>query len=112
MPVLLPTRRQLQPVGGANAPEYHFAGGTFDAGGPSGFTFQNESAFFGFLTAAAPLEPLKLEADADAALCESSPIVSVPNVTFDDDLARSRCPSSTWAPVTASVTSAPTPRRC
>jgi hypothetical protein len=78
---------QFLPPGGAFAPDYHFAGGTFDASGlPTGLTYQGEAGFFDFLTGTAPFEPLKVLADADASTCESSATIPVPNVPFDDHL--------------------------
>jgi hypothetical protein len=84
---------QFLPPGGAFAPAYHFAGGTFDANGlPTGLTYQGEAGFFDFLTGTAPVESLKLLIEADAATCESSPSVAVPNVTYDDHLGDIRVP--------------------
>src|SRR6185436_3486889 len=72
---------------------YHFAGGTFDAGGlPTGLVYQSEAGFLDFLTGTAPFESLKVLADADAAVCESSATIPVPNVPFDDHLGQIRVP--------------------
>lgn len=78
---------QLLPPGGVFVPFYHFAGGTFDAFGlPDGLLYQDEPGFFTFLAGASPYEPLRVLADGDAATCESSTTIPVPDVGFDDHL--------------------------
>jgi hypothetical protein len=60
----------LLPAGQAFVPFYHFVGGTFDAQGlPSGLAYTPPSAWFTFLSGAAPYEPEKILADADSILC-------------------------------------------
>jgi hypothetical protein len=77
----------FQPPGGEITPTYHFTGGTFDENGlPAGLTYSNESALFTALQTAAPYEPLQVLADGDAATCESSPDLAVPDVAIDDHL--------------------------
>lgn len=78
---------ELLPPGGSFAPQYHFTGGSFDASGlPNGLLYQGEAGFFDFLAGAAPFEPLQVLVDADAAVCESSETIAVPDVAFDDHL--------------------------
>ncbi len=78
---------QLFPPGTEFVPFYHFAGGTFDALGlPDGLVYQNEAGFLDFLAGAAPLEPLQVLADGDAAICGPSVTPPVPDVAFDDHL--------------------------
>lgn len=63
------------------APFYHFTGGVFDANGtPAGLLYSNEADLFSFEQAAAPFQPNRELADADAATCEST------DVLFDDHL--------------------------
>jgi hypothetical protein len=63
------------------APFYHFTGGTFDPDGkPSGLLYSNEADLFGFEQAAAPVQPNRELADADASTCETT------DVPFDDHL--------------------------
>jgi pimeloyl-ACP methyl ester carboxylesterase len=52
------------------APAYHFTGGVFDANGaPAGLLYSNEADLFAFETAAAPYQPNRELADADAYTC-------------------------------------------
>ncbi len=75
------------PPGGEIVPFYHFTGGTFDANGlPSGLVYSDESLLLGLLAGSAPFQPLRELVDGDAAVCESSPDFTVPNVAFDDHL--------------------------
>jgi hypothetical protein len=63
-------------------PFYHFTGGLFDTDGkPAGLLYSNEADLFTFEGAAAPLQPNRELADADAATCEAT------DVFFDDHLA-------------------------
>jgi hypothetical protein len=60
----------LLPPGQSFVPFYHFVGGTFDAHGlATGLAYTPASAWFTFLTGAAPFEPVKILADADSILC-------------------------------------------
>lgn len=69
------------------APFYHFTGGNFDAQGrPSGLLYSNEQKLFAFEQAAAPFQPNRELADADAATCGQT------NVPFDDHLAQIKVP--------------------
>lgn len=78
---------QLLPPGAAFVPLYHFTGGSFDASGlPDGLLYQGEAGFIDFLAGAAPLEPLQVLADGDAAICGPSAEPPVPDVGFDDHL--------------------------
>ncbi|HEX2122624.1 MAG TPA: hypothetical protein VHL59_13375 [Thermoanaerobaculia bacterium] len=64
------------------APFYHFTGGVFDAEGkPAGLLYSNEADLFTFEQAAAPFQPNRELADADAATCDAT------DVAFDDHLA-------------------------
>lgn len=83
----------LQPPGGANVPDYHFTGGTFDGNGvPTGLSYSSQAGLFDFLTFGSPFEPIQELADGDAALCETSPDFVVPDVAFDDHLGDIKVP--------------------
>lgn len=83
----------LQPPGGANVPSYHFTGGTFDASGtPTGLTYSSQPGLFDFLELSSPFEPIQELADGDAAICETSPDFTVPDVAFDDHLGDIKVP--------------------
>ena len=63
------------------APFYHFTGGVFGTDGkPAGLLYSNESDLFSFEQAAAPFQPNRELADADACTCEQT------DVAFDDHL--------------------------
>ena len=63
------------------APFYHFTGGVFAADGkPAGLLYANEADLFSFEQQAAPFQPNRELADADAATCEAT------DVAFDDHL--------------------------
>jgi pimeloyl-ACP methyl ester carboxylesterase len=63
------------------APFYHFTGGVFDAFGvPAGLSYANEADLFSFEQAAAPFQPNRELADADAVTCGTT------DVLFDDHL--------------------------
>src|SRR6185295_949622 len=69
-------------------PFYHFLGGTFDAAGnPTGFSFTDQAYWFDFLQGASPLEPNRLLADGDEAICDQT------DVSFDDHLGDIRVPA-------------------
>ncbi|HEX6084284.1 MAG TPA: hypothetical protein VF266_07150 [Thermoanaerobaculia bacterium] len=52
------------------APAYHFTGGVFDMNGaPNGLLYSNEAELFAFEAAAAPFQPNRELADADALTC-------------------------------------------
>ncbi len=81
---------QFLPPGGAFAPYYHFAGGTFDALGlPTGLTYQSDAGFFDFLAGAAPLQPLAELVEGDAAACDDP---AAPAPSFADHLGDIRVP--------------------
>ncbi|HXU31633.1 MAG TPA: hypothetical protein VN851_13750 [Thermoanaerobaculia bacterium] len=83
----------LQPPGGANVPDYHFTGGTFDgSGAPTGLSYSSQPGLFDFLTLGSPFEPIQELADGDAALCEHSDTFEVPDVAFDDHLGDIKVP--------------------
>jgi pimeloyl-ACP methyl ester carboxylesterase len=64
------------------APFYHFTAGTFDAqGAPSGLLYSNEQDLFKLEIGAAPFQPNRELADADASTCGQT------DVPFDDHLA-------------------------
>jgi hypothetical protein len=74
-------------AGLAPAPSYHFTGGTFDAQGkPSGLLYSPEASLFGLEQGSAPFQPNQQLADADAAICGTTP------VDFDDHLAQITVP--------------------
>lgn len=63
------------------APFYHFTGGVFDQfGAPAGLTYSNEADLFAFEAGAAPYQPNRELAEADAVVCEAT------DVPFDDHL--------------------------
>jgi len=75
------------PPGLSVVPVYHFAGGTFDAGGlPTGLTYIPENAWFHFEEGAAPFEPQQVVVDGDDVICDQK------DVPFDDHLSRITVP--------------------
>jgi pimeloyl-ACP methyl ester carboxylesterase len=72
----------LEPV-----PFYHFTGGTFDAEGkPAGLLYANEADLFAVEQGAAPYQPFREPADADASTCGQT------DVAFDDHLSEITVP--------------------
>jgi len=64
-------------------PFYHMTAGSFDAGAPVGLLFTEDARLFQVEAAAAPYEPVKLIADAEASMCDDPEVADVP---FDDHL--------------------------